>query len=114
MKLLTAVSSLSALAQESRLQVFRLLIQAGKNGVPAGVIGEKLDLPLSTLSFHLSQLKQAGLVACRREGRTLFYSANYKAINALMAFLVENCCQGQPDNSTIPAECVPEVKGKQK
>lgn len=98
MEILDAVSSLSALAQESRLQVFRLLIQAGENGVPAGKIGEVLDLPLSTLSFHLSQLKQAGLVTLRREGRVLFYSANYGSMNALMGFLTENCCQGQPEN----------------
>ncbi len=114
MEILTAVSSLSALAQESRLQIFRLLIQAGKNGVPAGRIGEKLDLPLSTLSFHLSQLKQADLVVCRRVGRTLFYSANYEAMTALMGFLTENCCQGQPGNCTIPAECAPEAKRKRK
>ncbi len=95
MEILAAVSSLSALAQESRLQIFRLLIQAGKNGMAAGKIGEELDLPLSTLSFHLSQLKQAGLLICRREGRILFYSANYETMNAVMGFLTENCCQGQ-------------------
>jgi DNA-binding transcriptional ArsR family regulator len=105
MEILIAVSALSALAQESRLEVFRLLVQSGENGVPAGKIGEQLDLPLSTLSFHLNQLKQAGLVTCRREGRTLFYSANYSAMNTLMAYLTENCCQGQADNCTIPADC---------
>lgn len=114
MKILSAVSSLSALAQESRLEAFRLLIQAGTGGMPAGKIGEKLNLPLSTLSFHLSQLKNAGLVTFRREGRILFYSANFKAMNALMGFLTENCCQGQPENCTIPTECVPKVKGKKK
>jgi ArsR family transcriptional regulator, arsenate/arsenite/antimonite-responsive transcriptional repressor len=114
MEILSAVSSLSALAQESRLEAFRLLIQAGKGGMPAGKIGEKLSLPLSTLSFHLSQLKNAGLVTFRREGRVLFYSANYKAMNTLMGFLTENCCQGQTENCNIPTECVPKVKGKKK
>ena len=105
MEVLTAVSSLSALAQKSRLEIFRLLIQAGKNGVPAGKIGEELDLPLSTLSFHLSQLKQAGLITYRREGRILFYSANYQAMNALMSFLTENCCRGEPDNCLATNYC---------
>jgi ArsR family transcriptional regulator, arsenate/arsenite/antimonite-responsive transcriptional repressor len=105
MEVLTAVSSLSALAQKSRLEIFRLLIQAGRNGVPAGKIGEELDLPLSTLSFHLSQLKQTGLVSYRREGRILFYSANYQAMNALMSFLTENCCRGQPDNCLATNYC---------
>jgi ArsR family transcriptional regulator, arsenate/arsenite/antimonite-responsive transcriptional repressor len=108
MEILNTVLALSALAQEHRLEVFRLLVQAGKNGVPAGKIGEQLDIPLSTLSFHLNQLKQAGLIRCRREGRTLFYSAHYASMNALMAYLTENCCQGQPENCTLPAECVPE------
>jgi ArsR family transcriptional regulator, arsenate/arsenite/antimonite-responsive transcriptional repressor len=108
MKISTAVSALSALAQESRLEVFRFLVQAGKNGVPAGKIGERLDLPASTLSFHLNQLKQAGLILCRREGRTLFYSANYDSMNDLMAYLTENCCQGQVDDCSLSAECRPE------
>jgi len=108
MEILNAVSALSALAQESRLQIFRFLVQAGKNGVPAGKIGEKLDLPPSTLSFHLSQLKQAGLLACRRESRTLFYSANYDSMNELLAYLMENCCQGQPEKCDLPTLCLPE------
>jgi ArsR family transcriptional regulator, arsenate/arsenite/antimonite-responsive transcriptional repressor len=108
MEILNAVIALSALAQEHRLEIFRLLVQAGENGVPAGKIGENLDIPLSTLSFHLNQLKQAELIRCRREGRTLFYSANYASMNALMAYLTENCCQGQTENCTLPVECVPE------
>jgi ArsR family transcriptional regulator, arsenate/arsenite/antimonite-responsive transcriptional repressor len=108
MEILNAVTILSALAQEHRLQVFRLLVQEGKNGIPAGKIGGKLDIPLSTLSFHLNQLKQAGLVHCRRDGTTLFYSADYEAMNRLMAYLTENCCQGQPENCVLPAECVSE------
>ena len=108
--MLNAVSALSALAQESRLEIFRLLVQTGGNGIPAGKIGEQLELPLSTLSFHLNQLKQAGLINCRRESRTLFYSANYDSMTALMAYLTENCCQGQPENCTVPAASVPEDK----
>lgn len=94
MEIEKAVSALSALSQESRLTVFRYLVQAGLEGVPAGRIGAHLGLPLSTLSFHLSQLKHAGLVKCRREGRTLYYSAHYAAMNELMGYLTENCCQG--------------------
>ena len=110
MEISNAVSALSALAQESRLEIFRLLVQAGEAGIPAGKIGEQLELPLSTLSFHLNQLKQAGLINCRRESRTLFYSANYDSMTALMAYLTENCCQGQPENCAVPAACVPEDK----
>ncbi len=112
MEIYIAVSALSALAQESRLEIFRFLVQAGKNGVPAGKIGERLDMPLSTLSFHLNQLKQAGLILCRREGRTLFYSANYSSMNDLMAYLTENCCQGQAEDCEVSAMCAPEGKWK--
>ena len=105
MEIKNAVTALSALAQQRRLEVFRLLVQAGENGVPAGKIGEQLRLPLSTLSFHLNQLKQAGLIDFRRDGTTLFYSADYGAMNTLMAYLTENCCDGQPENCVLPAEC---------
>ena len=108
MEILIAVSALSAIAQESRLEIFRFLVQAGKNGVPAGKIAERLDLPPSTLSFHLNQLKQAGLIECRRESRTLFYSANYDSMNDLVAYLTENCCQGQAENCDLSVGCVPE------
>ncbi|MFQ5451636.1 MAG: ArsR/SmtB family transcription factor [Nitrospinaceae bacterium] len=107
MKINNAVTALSALAQASRLEIFRLLVQAGQEGISAGGIGKRLELPLPTLSFHLSQLKNAGLVHCRREGRTLFYSADYGAMNALMAYLTENCCQGQPETCAAPTACVP-------
>jgi ArsR family transcriptional regulator, arsenate/arsenite/antimonite-responsive transcriptional repressor len=89
-----AIAALSALAQESRLDVFRLLVQAGTGGMPAGQIGERLGLPSATLSFHLNQLRHAGLVAFRREGRSLIYMAEYAAMNALLGYLTENCCQG--------------------
>ncbi len=91
-----AITALGALAQESRLDVFRLLVQAGTDGMPAGQIGERLGLPSATLSFHLNQLKQAGLVSFRREGRSLIYMAEYPAMNALLGYLTENCCQGDP------------------
>ena len=90
----TAVAKLGALAQESRLAVFRLLVEAGPAGLPAGAIGERLRLPGPTLSFHLAQLKQARLVACRREGRSLIYAADFAAMNGLIAYLTENCCAG--------------------
>lgn len=89
-----AITALAALAQSTRLDVFRLLVQAGTDGLPAGQIGERLDLPSATLSFHLNQLRHAGLVTFRREGRSLIYVAEYPAMNGLLAYLTENCCQG--------------------
>jgi ArsR family transcriptional regulator len=94
MEKLGAIVALAALAQESRLDVFRLLVQAGANGMAAGQIGERLGLPSATLSFHLAHLKQSGLVKCRRESRSLIYSADYAAMTDLLAYLTENCCQG--------------------
>jgi len=87
-----AIGALSALAQESRLTVYRLLVKRGPEGYPAGEIGEKLAIPGPTLSFHLKELSQAGLVTVRREGRFLHYSANFERMNALVAYLTENCC----------------------
>jgi DNA-binding transcriptional ArsR family regulator len=89
-----AIQALSALAQESRLAIFRLLIQQGPAGLAAGAIGEKLDLPPATLSFHLAGLARAGLVDSRQEGRFVFYRANFESMNLLVAFLTENCCGG--------------------
>ncbi|WP_428977715.1 ArsR/SmtB family transcription factor [Rhodoligotrophos defluvii] len=91
------MAALAALAQESRLDIFRLLVQSGEEGLAAGQIGERLGLPSATLSFHLSQLKQAGLVTFRRDGRSLIYAAEYAAMNDLLAYLTENCCRGNPD-----------------
>lgn len=87
-----AVQALSALAQDTRLAIFRLLVQAGPEGMAAGHIGEKLDLAPATLSFHLAGLTRAGLARSRPEGRFVIYSADYPAMNALVAFLSENCC----------------------
>jgi ArsR family transcriptional regulator len=89
-----AVTALAALAQETRLALFRLLVQAGPQGVSAGAIGAALGVPASSLSFHLAQLSRAGLIAQRRLGRNLFYSADFAAMNALMGYLTENCCGG--------------------
>jgi len=89
-----AIAALAALAQESRLDVFRLLVQAGADGLPAGQIAERLGVPPNSLSFHLNQLRHAGLVTFRRESRSLIYAAEYAAMNDLLAYLTENCCQG--------------------
>ncbi|MBN8844403.1 MAG: helix-turn-helix transcriptional regulator [Sphingomonadales bacterium] len=93
----SAVISLSALAQEHRLGLFRLLVQAGEGGLAAGVIAEKLGVPASSLSFHLAQLRSAGLVLQERQHRSIIYRANYPAMNSLVAYLIENCCAGAAD-----------------
>ncbi len=90
-----AVRSLAALAQDSRLEVFRLLVQAGPEGLAAGEIAERLRIPASTLSFHVKALSQAGLVESRQESRFIYYSARFAAMNELIAFLGENCCGGR-------------------
>ena len=106
-----ALQALSALAQESRLSIFRLLVQAGPAGMPAGAIGEALGLPPATLSFHLAGLTRAGLAQSRQEGRFVFYSASFENMNALVAFLTENCCSGA---ACGPADCQPQTtKGTQ-
>ncbi len=89
-----AIAALSALAQEHRLALFRLLVQAGEKGLSAGAIAEALGVPNSSLSFHLAQLNRAGLVTQERQHRSLIYRANYQAMNALVAYLMENCCAG--------------------
>jgi DNA-binding transcriptional ArsR family regulator len=104
----TAVAQLGALAQDTRLSIYRLLVQRGEAGLAAGEIAQRLMLPAPTLSFHLAQLKQAGLVRCRRESRSLIYTADYGAMSALLGFLTENCCGGQ---SCAPREsCAPLAK----
>ena len=87
-----AVEALAALAQDSRLAVYRLLVRRGPEGYAAGEIGERLGIPGATLSFHLKALAQAGLVSARRESRFIYYSANFECMNALVSFLTENCC----------------------
>ena len=95
-----ALQSLSALAQESRLAIFRLLVQAGPGGMAAGAIGETLDLPPATLSFHLAGLTRAGLAQSCQEGRFVIYRADYATMNALVGFLTDNCCQGAQCETT--------------
>ncbi len=89
-----AVEALGALAQEHRLALFRLLVQAGRQGMAAGAIAEALGVPNSSLSFHLAQLQAARLIVQRREGRSLIYSADFDAMDRLVAYLLENCCGG--------------------
>jgi ArsR family transcriptional regulator len=96
MKQKNVIASLAALAQESRLAVFRLLVQAGPEGMAATRIAERLAIPPSSLSFHLKELMHAELVSQKKEGRSLIYSANFKTMNALVGFLTENCCGGNP------------------
>jgi ArsR family transcriptional regulator, arsenate/arsenite/antimonite-responsive transcriptional repressor len=90
-----AVDALSALAQESRLSIYRLLVEAGPEGLSAGRIGEALQLPPATLSFHLAHLTRAGLAQSRQEGRFVFYSADFQNMTALVGYLTENCCGGR-------------------
>jgi ArsR family transcriptional regulator len=98
----TAVTIFASLAQDSRLGLFRLLVQAGPEGLPAGVIAEQLGLPSSTLSFHLKELSHAGLVQSRQAGRFIYYSADFAAMTALIAFLTENCCGGESQQCCSP------------
>jgi DNA-binding transcriptional ArsR family regulator len=90
----SVISALAALAQETRLDVFRVLVKAGDEGAPAGRIGDVLGIPSATLSFHLKELKSAGLIRCEREGRLRIYSPDFDAVGDLIGFLTENCCEG--------------------
>ncbi|MDM4771372.1 transcriptional regulator [Solimonas fluminis] len=102
MKPESAVTLLAALAQNSRLALFRLLVQKGPEGMPAGEIAEHLGVAPNTLSFHLKELSNAGLLKSRQEGRFVYYAPDFKAMNGLLAYLTENCCGGvttAPSNS---------------
>ncbi|MEW5888729.1 MAG: metalloregulator ArsR/SmtB family transcription factor [Pseudomonadota bacterium] len=96
MELRQTIACLAALAQETRLAVFRLLVEAGPEGLCAGDIGAQLGVAPATLSFHLAQLAHAGLVHARSQGRFIFYSADFETMNGIIAFLTENCCGGNP------------------
>jgi ArsR family transcriptional regulator len=100
------VAALSALAQEHRLAIFRLLVQAGPQGLPAGQVAEQLGLAPNTLTFHFDRLRLAGLVTQRRDGRSMIYAAQFETMNALLGFLTDNCCQGSPEKCA-PAVCQP-------
>src|SRR5438034_10397831 len=89
-----AVAALAALAQDHRLETYRLLVQAGPDGMPAGEIAAALGLPPNTLSFHFDRLRHAGLVTVRREGRSMIYAVRYQTMNALLRYLTDNCCIG--------------------
>jgi ArsR family transcriptional regulator, arsenate/arsenite/antimonite-responsive transcriptional repressor len=99
----TIVQAFGALAQETRLAIYRLLVTAGPAGMAAGAIAGKLDLPPATLSFHLKELSQADLVRSKQEGRFVIYAANFDTMNVLVSFLTENCCSG----AACTAECLP-------
>jgi ArsR family transcriptional regulator, arsenate/arsenite/antimonite-responsive transcriptional repressor len=103
-----AVSALAALAQDNRLDVFRLLVQAGPEGMPAGAVADALDLAPNTLTFHFDRLRTSGLVTARRDGRSIIYAARFEAMNELIAFLTENCCGGV--SCTPAVQCKPARK----
>lgn len=102
-----AVTALAALAQESRLAAFRLLVQAGPAGLAASKIAEALAMPASSLSFHLKELAHANLVVPRQEGRFVIYAARFDRMNALLGFLTENCCGGNPCSPSAAPACAP-------
>src|ERR1700752_5209201 len=102
-----AVAALAALAQDNRLDVFRLLVQAGPEGMPAGEVATALGLAPNTLTFHFDRLRGAGLVTVRREGRSMIYAARFETMNGLLGFLTENCCQGAPEACSPVAACKP-------
>ena len=117
MQLRQAVIALGALAQETRLSIFRLLVEAGPEGVPAGRLAESLEVPPATLSFHLKELSHAGLATSRQDGRFLYYSANFEQMAALMTYLTQNCCRGMPQDclsvlETALGSCCGPVKRK--
>ena len=97
MKKPQALAGLAALAQENRLDTFRLLVQAGPEGMPAGEVAAALGLPPNTLTFHFDKLREAGLVSVRRDGRSMIYAAQYDRMNDLLGFLMNDCCGGRPE-----------------
>jgi ArsR family transcriptional regulator, arsenate/arsenite/antimonite-responsive transcriptional repressor len=107
MEIETAVARLSALAQHHRLAVFRLLVQRGPTGMPAGQIAEQLGVASNALSFHLKELTHAGLLKSRQEGRFIYYAPDFKAMNGLLEYLTENCCEGDSvADCSPPATCI--------
>src|SRR5664279_4201273 len=101
-----AVASLAALAQDSRLEVFRLLVQAGAEGLAAGDVAAKLKLAPNTLTFHFDRLREAGLVSVRRDGRSMIYAVRIETMTEMLGYLTENCCHGAPEKCA-PVDCVP-------
>src|SRR5262245_8198033 len=113
MKKHQALAALAALAQDNRLDVFRLLVEAGQEGMPAGAVADALKLAPNTLTFHFDRLRDAGLVTVRREGRSMIYAARYDVMNDLLSFLTENCCQGAA-KACAPAICKPAKASRKK
>lgn len=108
METLDATEALSALSQESRLQVYRLLVEAGPEGMQAGQIATALDLPPNTLTFHFDRLRHAALVTVRRDGRSMIYAARFDTMNDLIGYLTKNCCGGEVE------KCVPKTRAQKK
>src|SRR5437870_1239802 len=107
MEQLEAVAALAALAQDNRLDVFRMLVEAGPDGMPAGEVARALGLPPNTLTFHFDRLRGAGLASVRREGRSMIYAARFETMNALLGYLTENCCGGVPRKCAPTMHCAP-------
>jgi DNA-binding transcriptional ArsR family regulator len=113
MEVSDAVTALGALAQDNRLETYRLLVQAGPNGLPAGEVAARLGLPPNTLTFHFDRLRQAGLVTVQRQGRSMIYAARFDTMNALLGYLTENCCSGDTAQCATAA-CAPATKSKRR
>jgi ArsR family transcriptional regulator, arsenate/arsenite/antimonite-responsive transcriptional repressor len=118
MEIKTAVTALAALAQETRLSIYRLLVEAGPEGVSAGRLGETLRVPAATLSFHLKELSRAGLLSSRQDRQFIYYAVDFERMAELMTFLTQNCCKGMPQTCLAAVEtelsrcCAPTVKPK--
>lgn len=113
MEIHEAIPKLAALAQETRLAVFRLLIGAGHDGIAAGDIAAALEVPAPTLSFHLTQLKQAGLLERRRRSRSIIYTVDFEGVQALFRYLAADCCEGRPELCGFETKsCTPAAKKK--
>jgi len=118
MEIKTAVTALAALAQETRLSIYRMLVEAGPEGVAAGRIGEALEVPGATLSFHLKELARAGLVSSRQDKQFIYYAVDFERMAELMTFLTQNCCQGMPQECLTVVEtalgrcCPPQSKAR--
>lgn len=104
MKSAQVVKALSALAQPTRLAIFRLLVACGPGGMAAGQVSEKLKVSPATMSFHFKTLSHAGLIESRQDGRFVYYAANFVAMNSIVAYLTENCCAGDPDACNVPTK----------